>query len=130
MTPSIDKLDIFRFAQCKHCLVPLIFILLCAQQGPALHPSFEMIIRGLLRDDHIVAMSFPIPRRGNPDESCLLLKLFNTAAPAVAHPRPESPYQLIDHGRQGPFVRNPPLNPLWHALLVALLPFLEITVPA
>src|SRR3989304_10629009 len=96
----------------------------------ASHLSFEMIIRGLLRDNHIVDMAFPVPRRGNPDESCLLLEFFNIAASAVAHPRPESPYQLIDHGRQGPFVRNPPLDPLRHELLVALLPFLEITVPA
>src|ERR1700723_1625154 len=78
--------------------------------------SFDVIVRSLTRDDHIVYMALAQTGVRDPNKPGIRLQLRNRPATQVSHARAQPTHQLIDHSLQRPAMRNAPLNPLWNKL--------------
>src|SRR5512140_317574 len=91
-----------------------------------LHP----IVRGFLRDDHVMDVALAQPGRGDLQETRPLLQLRDVPRPHVPHPRLQAAHELEDDGREWTPVGNPPLDPLGNELALRLDVGLEIPVLA
>src|SRR5512135_3024541 len=91
---------------------------------PLLHP----IVRGFLRDDHVVDVALAQTGRRDLQETRPLLEFPDVPRPNVPHPRLQPADELEYDGRQGAPVRDAPLDPLGDELALRLDVGLEIPV--
>src|SRR5262249_26477745 len=80
--------------------------------------GLDPVVRGFLRDLHVVDVALAQAGGGDADELRLGAQLLDVLAAAVPHPAAKAAHQLEDVHRQRALVRNPPLDALGDQLHV------------
>src|SRR5512134_3552691 len=81
--------------------------------GLSVHP----VVRGLLRDDHVVDVALAQARLADPDEARLLAQLGDRLAAEVSHAAAQPAHELQEVHLDGALVRHAPLDALGHELV-------------
>src|SRR6266702_4799148 len=82
---------------------------------------FDMIVRRLAGDDHVMHMALAEPCAGDADELCVFLQLLDGFAAEVSHAGAQAADELVDHRFERPAIRDAAFDALGNELGKAVL---------